>query len=377
MKKDELAKAAAAWFEYRGYTVQSTKQVGCTEAGITAFDIVVDKGGLITKMLVMQHRCFFSPADVTGPGYFIFPANDVCKESAIDADDGRRAILLFNDCRAYAVFVQAGFWMSATFLDDGRFVLHADDLNVIDVPWRLWAMDNLPEWLQRGWPNPVDGYAGTPGDRSTWQFHSCWSVDVLKAAEHYSKLPTKPDEAPNFDDWRAKGYYRAWLEELDDAVLPWYEEPADEPIAAVAIGTADVKFNQRVSDAIDEIRKIGITPIHEIFLPDGAPSSREAAGKIEVRITQLEAIALTIIRSYTTNGCIHDDVEAEFMRRFAKHKNGKSDMSARYPALERKGLIVRPGEKRKGSNPKSRGQLVMYGSEFSAVNSARKQAETT
>jgi len=233
LTSNDLKDAAIAWLQHRKWSVLSAEKVGGTERGVIAYDIVASKGNKKIKFLILQHWVFFDPLDFVEPddkvdiNHFLIPKNDLSYDG-FDPDD-HHAILCFNSSRTYAVFVDANVWNFTNLLESGTKLVHRDDMKCLPVPWRLWALDALPEWLQRGWPNPVIGKCGTVGDRSSWQFHPNWHVNAMKAAESFKRLPTNPDEAPNFHCWRSKGYYRAWLDDPDDLVLPWYsgDEPED------------------------------------------------------------------------------------------------------------------------------------------------------
>lgn len=354
------------WFTHTKNKVLSAVEVGGTERGVKAMKFVVEKDGKRSKILILQHWVFFCPQDFKEPedgadiNHFVIPANDLVYTN-FDHDD-HHAILCFNSSRTYAVYVAANCWNFANQLEGGKKLIHRDDCLVIACPWRIWALDVLPEWLQRGWPNPVNGYCGEVGNRASWEFHPNWSVEAMKAAEGCKRLPTNPDEAPDFFDWRAKGFYRAWLEDPDDMLLPWYEEghePKTEPKIEGPKMNAD--FRKAVDAAMIEIKAKGITPIKKLVRPNAPLPSHEAAMRIEQEVLELEAIYLCIVRHFADKGCIADEVQKVYGTMFP-NRNANKNTTARSSALKSKGFIVVDG-KRKGFI-KGGQQGVMYAKEF-------------
>jgi hypothetical protein len=229
MKRTDIQAAAKLWFSHRGWSVPSIEKVGGTDTGVHAIDVVISKmtGELADRrrVLVIQHRAWFDPLDFVDD-HFRIPKNDLTTNHylvrAPSTETENRIVLVWNSSRTYCVFLDALMWNFFHVSDSESGVFcHKDDLNCAAVPWRLWALDAIPEWLHRGWPNPVPGKSGRVGDPDSWQWHPHWCEDVLHAAEGYTRLPCAPDEAPNFLDWRAKRWYREWLEHHDDAILPW------------------------------------------------------------------------------------------------------------------------------------------------------------
>lgn len=82
---------------------------------------------------------------------------------------------------------------------------------------------------------------------------------------------------------------------------------------------------------------------------DGPETSRDAAHVVDT--TALEALVYQEIKACGADGCISDDVRRSF---FAYPY---SSITARYAALQRKGLIICGPDKRKGDSGKS--QRVM------------------
>lgn len=82
-------------------------------------------------------------------------------------------------------------------------------------------------------------------------------------------------------------------------------------------------------------------------------TSWEAAEKVNTN--RLERVVLDAITAHGERGAIHDDVW-ETLPHIGNVREGS--ITPRYASLERKGLIIRNGDTRKGSAGRS--QLVMY-----------------
>ena len=224
MTRADLNEAARLWFEHRGNKVLSTTKVDGTLGGVQAFAFIVkNKKKQIIKFLVLQHWCWFDPWDFDKDREatpFILPRNDA---SVPDANrDDPYAVLCFNNSRTYAIYAGSDIWNDATILESGRRMIHSEDLKCLPVPYRLWALDNLPEWLQRGWPNQFEGKTGETRKPDTWQFHPSWTEDVLKVAEPFKALPLVVDDIP-LEGWRRREWYEHWLDHHEDDSLPWAE----------------------------------------------------------------------------------------------------------------------------------------------------------
>lgn len=81
------------------------------------------------------------------------------------------------------------------------------------------------------------------------------------------------------------------------------------------------------------------------------PAQVSAAATVGLNITELENMALGVIRSYGVQGCISDQVRSSYPHL------AYSSMTARWANLERQGRIVRIGDTRLGVSGRS--QLVM------------------
>jgi len=107
-------------------------------------------------------------------------------------------------------------------MESSREWIHREDLTCLTVPWRLWGLDEIPEWLQRGWPNPMPDRQGKVGEPSTWQFNTAWDVHAMKSAEAHQRLPTSLEHCKDKHLIKKK-WYKAFLETGDDLILPWAE----------------------------------------------------------------------------------------------------------------------------------------------------------
>ena len=97
-------------------------------------------------------------------------------------------------------------------------------------------------------------------------------------------------------------------------------------------------------------------------------TSWEAAESVDTN--RLEKLVLDLIKRHGQEGAIHDEVYKMYIddaKKFASHHNDfnpytdmhkEGSITPRYATLERKGLITRNGDTRKGSAGRS--QLVMY-----------------
>ena len=89
-------------------------------------------------------------------------------------------------------------------------------------------------------------------------------------------------------------------------------------------------------------------------------TSWEAAEKVDTN--RLEKVVLKAIQAHGENGATHDQI-FQYLNMIS-HKSGFKDayregsITPRYATLERKGLITRNGDTRKGRAGRS--QLVMY-----------------
>jgi hypothetical protein len=92
------------------------------------------------------------------------------------------------------------------------------------------------------------------------------------------------------------------------------------------------------------------TPASMLHRTEGPETSVEAAYSIDT--TRMEQIVFNAICGYGAGGCIADDLVTQFKNIFTY-----SSITARPSALERKGLIVRGPDKRRGHS--NRQQFVM------------------
>lgn len=92
------------------------------------------------------------------------------------------------------------------------------------------------------------------------------------------------------------------------------------------------------------------TPPSMLHRTEGPETSVEAAYSVDT--TVLEKLVYNAIRSFGPVGCIADDLLTRFER-----SHSYSSITARPSALERKGLIIRGPDKRKGRS--NRQQFVM------------------
>ena len=91
------------------------------------------------------------------------------------------------------------------------------------------------------------------------------------------------------------------------------------------------------------------TEAYKLHRKDSIDTSVEAAHSVDT--TSLEEMVYKEIASYGKSGCISDEV-------LSKYPNFPySSITARFASLERKGLIYRDGDKRKGNS--GRKQSVM------------------
>ena len=93
-----------------------------------------------------------------------------------------------------------------------------------------------------------------------------------------------------------------------------------------------------------------MTEVHHLYRAGGPETSMEAAEAIDA--TKLEGMVYREIKKAGSDGLISDDLLNVFS--YLPY----SSVTARFAALERKGLIVRSGEKRKGRS--GRNQMVMH-----------------
>jgi len=220
MIRSEFYDAACMWLEHQRWEVAEAFEIGGTDDEFDAVEITATKENQSKVFMVLQHRFWFDPLD------FVFSGDSEANHFRVPKygplDDTKRAILCFNRCRAYAVFVPEFAERRCGFLETTRDWVHREDLNCLAVPWRIWALDEIPEWLQRGWPNPRLEAQGTVGKKDDWQFHPSWCVEVMKHAEAYQRLPTRLEDSTDFQ-LKSKKWYRAFLETGDDLILPWAE----------------------------------------------------------------------------------------------------------------------------------------------------------
>ena len=96
-------------------------------------------------------------------------------------------------------------------------------------------------------------------------------------------------------------------------------------------------------------------------------TSWEAAEKVNTN--RLESFVLDIIKEHGEQGCTHDELMKHYQNMsiaFASENpewtpddmHSVGSITPRYAALERKGLMIRNGDTRKGKSGRS--QLVMY-----------------
>jgi len=86
-------------------------------------------------------------------------------------------------------------------------------------------------------------------------------------------------------------------------------------------------------------------------------TSVEASGSVDT--TKLEKLVYKTILDFGDGGCIADDVLAKYP------SYPYSSLTARFSALEKKGYIIRNGDKRKGRSGKN--QAVMRGTSLKAL----------
>jgi DNA-binding MarR family transcriptional regulator len=96
------------------------------------------------------------------------------------------------------------------------------------------------------------------------------------------------------------------------------------------------------------------TELKKLFRRGDPETSREAAERVNT--TRLEELVHRTIQSFRAGGCISEQV------RECHPGLAYSSVTARFKALEEKGLIIRGPDKRE--NRKGRNQLVMRSSEF-------------
>jgi len=85
-------------------------------------------------------------------------------------------------------------------------------------------------------------------------------------------------------------------------------------------------------------------------------TSWEAAESLDTN--RLEKIVLSSIKAHGKIGAIHDEVWSHLIKSHKHNTFREGSITPRYATLERKGLITRNGDTRKGSAGRS--QLVMY-----------------
>jgi hypothetical protein len=85
-------------------------------------------------------------------------------------------------------------------------------------------------------------------------------------------------------------------------------------------------------------------------------TSWEAAEKVDTN--RLERIVLDIIKVHGEKGATHDDIWTYLEKSLIHSGFREGSITPRYATLERKGLILRNGDTRKGNAGRS--QLVMY-----------------
>ena len=223
MRQSELIDAACLWLQHQRWKiVDAVEQDRDDDDGFRIVEIEASKNKDRKKFLVIQHRFWFDDTDFQYHGDSDANHFNVPRHNFIDEP---RHILCFNNCRAYAIYIDETVEHSASLTEAGRLFVHREDLKILSVPWRLWALDAIPEWLQRGWPNPMEFRCGEVGKPDTWRFHPSWCEEVIKLAETYQRLPTCVDDVDQKDlhGWRLRKWYRAWLETHDDLILPWSE----------------------------------------------------------------------------------------------------------------------------------------------------------
>ena len=220
MIKSEFYDAACTWLQHQRWKIAESYEVGGTDEGFEAVEILATKENESKIFLCFQHRFWFDPSDYQFQGDS--DSNHFRVPKCEPLDEKPRAILCFNHCRAYAVFVPESAQRKCGFMESTREWIHREDLTCLAVPWRLWALDDIPEWLQRGWPNPMPDREGNIGERAKWQFHPSWCVEIMKLAEAYQRLPTSVGESSDKYLINRK-WYDAFLETGDDLILPWAE----------------------------------------------------------------------------------------------------------------------------------------------------------
>ena len=85
-------------------------------------------------------------------------------------------------------------------------------------------------------------------------------------------------------------------------------------------------------------------------------TSWEAAESVDT--SRLEKIVLSSIKAHGKIGATHDEVWSHLIKSHRHSTFREGSITPRYATLERKGLIIRNGDTRKGSAGRS--QLVMY-----------------
>ena len=85
-------------------------------------------------------------------------------------------------------------------------------------------------------------------------------------------------------------------------------------------------------------------------------TSWEAAESVDT--SRLEKIVLSSIKAHGKIGATHDEVWSHLTKSHRHSTFREGSITPRYATLERKGLIIRNGDTRKGSAGRS--QLVMY-----------------
>ena len=99
----------------------------------------------------------------------------------------------------------------------------------------------------------------------------------------------------------------------------------------------------------DQLPLIFGTEAHKLHRKNSTETSVEAAYSVDT--TKLEEMVYNDIASFGSSGCISDDI-------LSKHPSFPySSITARFASLERKGLIYRNGEKKRGRS--GRNQSIM------------------
>ena len=210
MIRTDCAVAAISWLEHRKWSINDQTDLIMVDPDSIGCVINATQKGSTQTFVVIQHSHWFDPLD--------FVDNDfICPALADQPFDYINfSTLVFNSCRAYAVFIKPEA-LDRSEAHFGRVKFKREDLTMISCPWRIWAFDCLPEWLQRGWPNPVLGKRGETGKPETWQFHPEWCEQVMIESEPFNPLPLKYKPG----DWRDAKWYKSWIADPDELTLPW------------------------------------------------------------------------------------------------------------------------------------------------------------